>query len=123
MRQAILAHFSFLAFFMGPYNREKHYNKVCPTYLCTTYVFNNISGLAYSIVINDPFLECYSRVGYYDVKKILKYEKLKKQNEEEKNRLFFYDSYDLDSGHGKNPILARYKNIKIFFKFNEERKI
>ena len=70
--------------------------------------------------VNDPFLECCSRVGYYDVKRILKYEKMKKQNEEEKNRLFFYDSYDLDSRHGESPILARYKNIKIFFKFNKQ---
>ena len=48
---------------------------------------------------------------------------MKKQSEEEKNRLFFYASYGFDFRHGKSPTLARYKNIKIFFRFHEERKI
>ena len=48
---------------------------------------------------------------------------MKKQSEEEKNQLFFYASYGFDFRHGKSPILARYKNIKIFFRFHEERKI
>ena len=66
--------------------------------------FNNILGLAQSVVINDQKgLECCSRLGYYDVENISKYEKVKKQNEEEKIDFFSTTATILILGMVKTP--------------------
>ena len=80
----------------------------------TSYIFVNISRCIYPILKSKPSLKRYDWVDLYKIWNLKNNEKLQKEEEEEKNLLFLYNSYEVDFQHDKNSIFPDYKNIKIF---------
>ena len=83
----------------------------------TTYILTVFSRYIHRNMTNYIPLERHRRVGLYDIKIIFIFSLLKKKNEDEKNELFFYNTYILDFYTGESRIFSDYKYVKIVYKF------